>query len=74
MHYEQKNYPIEIKIYYGRKTLEDGITQLTKYMDGLGKATGWLVIFDLTPKKPWTKKIYWKTIEKEEKTIHVVGA
>jgi hypothetical protein len=43
-------------------------------MDTFGAKEGWLVIFDRSPKKPWSKKITWST-EKVAggRIIHVVG-
>lgn len=68
-----KQYPIEIKINYGPKTIPDGLAQLADYMDSLGQKTGWLVIFDRDKAKPWEKKIFWKTETSPKITIHTVG-
>ncbi|MGJ0606135.1 ATP-binding protein [Cylindrospermopsis raciborskii] len=45
---------IEIKMWRERKSdpLIKGLTQLDKYLDGLGLDTGWLVIFDRRPGLP----------------------
>jgi len=71
--YKNFKYPVEMKIWYSQKTKPQGITQLANYMDTLGENTGWLVIFDRRTSKSWKDKIYWKTEEVENKTIHVVG-
>jgi hypothetical protein len=74
-----QNYPIEIKR-TGEQSLEtvlnEGLKQLSGYMNICGSKTGWLVIFD-QHKTPidWDKKLYWNinTTFKEGYTIHVVG-
>ncbi|OBU77258.1 ATP-binding protein [Cylindrospermopsis raciborskii] len=45
---------IELKLWRERKSdpLIKGLTQLDKYLDGLGLDTGWLVIFDRRPGLP----------------------
>ncbi len=72
--YEKNRYPIELKLHYGRKTLPEGLKQLSEYMDITNTTEGWLVIFDRRKRKSWKEKLYWKTKKVEGKTIHVVGA
>ena len=74
VHYGKNKYPIEIKLHYGKKTIPEGLEQLAGYMDTVGENTGWLVVFDRRKGAAWKEKIYWKTEEKGEHTIHVVGA
>ena len=71
--YGNNKYPVEIKINYGPKTIPDGLTQLSEYMDKLGETTGWLTVFDRDEDKPWDDKIFWKTETTGNKTLHVVG-
>ena len=68
-----RNYPIEIKLHYGPKTLPEGLAQLSEYMDTLGTRRGWLVIFDRRPEVAWDEKISWceETLAGHE--IAVVG-
>lgn len=73
VHYHNKQYPIEIKIHYHHKTVPEGLVQLDGYMDTLGEKTGWLVVFDRRKNQTWDDKIYWKTVQQDDKTIHVVG-
>ncbi len=51
-------YPVEVKLDYGPKTIPEGVAQLAEYMDKLGCAAGWLVIFDRAPGKSWDDKIF----------------
>jgi hypothetical protein len=72
--YEDKKYPIEIKIRYGEKTLPDGLTQLARYMDIYGEKRGWLCIFDRRTEISWEEKIYIKSHSADnDKTITIVG-
>jgi hypothetical protein len=71
--YQDRRYPIEIKIRYTPKTRQEGIKQLSGYMDTLGCNEGWLVIFDRRKKPSWKSRLFWKTEKTEEKQIHVVG-
>jgi hypothetical protein len=61
--WENQKYPIELKIYKGVKTTKDSIEQILKYMEETGSKEGWVVIFDRTPKKSWSKKLYIKEVK-----------
>mgnify|MGYP001596429303 CR=1 FL=1 len=71
--YGSNQYPLEIIINYGEKTIPEGMQQLSDYMDKLGEPTGWLVVFDRDKSKTWQEKIFWKTKKQNNQTIHVVG-
>lgn len=71
--YQEVKYPIELKLRYGEKTYQEGKEQVADYMDKLGCIEAWLIVFDRRKKTPWSQKIFWKTEEMEEKTIHIVG-
>ncbi len=73
LHYENRKYPVEIKIRRDAKTLEQGRKQLAAYMDTLGCDEGWLVIFDRRKKTSWKNRLFWKTGKLENRTIHAVG-
>ena len=73
VHYKEKRYPIEIKIFRGQKTIEQGIEQTFQYMNSLNCTDGWLVVFDRNQEKPWDEKIYQKTEELDRKMIHIFG-
>ncbi|MGE0082865.1 MAG: AAA-like domain-containing protein [Desulfococcaceae bacterium] len=73
IHYENQRYPVEIKIRRDKNTLEEGKKQLSGYMDTLGCAEGWLVMFDRRKKTPWKTKLFWKTSAYEHRTVHAVG-
>jgi len=71
----EHRYPLEMKVRDPRRSDPEpsGIEQLSDYMDGCGAREGWLVIFDRRPDIPWDARIGWKTVEREGRTIHVVG-
>ncbi len=71
--YKGKKYPVELKIDRGKQTIEKGIEQTLGYMDKLGCAEGWLVIFDRSLEKNWDEKIYRKMEKIERKTVYVFG-
>ena len=71
--YDQKKYPIELKIRYSEPVVQDGFSQLSHYMTTLGENTGWLVVFDRRKTKTWDEKIFWETENREGKIIHHVG-
>jgi hypothetical protein len=46
LHYQEVNYPIELKLRYGEKSYSKGKQQLADYMDKLDCSEGWLIVFD----------------------------
>jgi hypothetical protein len=71
--YERERYPIELKIRYNEKTLEQGLEQIARYMDACGCTEGWLAIFDRRPELKWDDKIYMRKELTDGKTITVIG-
>jgi hypothetical protein len=72
--YENRKYPVELKIHRGEKTLPKGLEQIQQYMDTFGSAEGWLIIFDQRVKISWDEKIYMKKEVINGKTVTIVGA
>jgi hypothetical protein len=73
IYYQNRRYPIEIKIRQGPKTYDEGKKQLSDYMDTLGCDKGWLVVFDRRKKQSWKSKLFWKTGKTDNKEIYIVG-
>ena len=71
--YEGEKYPIELKIRRGEKTLQEGLEQLSEYMDIFGSNEGWLLIFDRNPEVSWDEKIYYQQEIVGGKIINVFG-
>jgi hypothetical protein len=74
VHMGPHRYPVELKLHYNAKTEAEGVEKLSAYMDACGATEGWLVIFDRRPRRPWKQRIFWRTVERDGRTIHVVGA
>jgi len=73
VHYQGGRYPIELKIRYSEQTYAQGQDQLAEYLDTLGCDQGWLLVFDRRPNVAWDEKIFWRTTQRDGKTIHIVG-
>ena len=71
--YNDKKYPIELKIRRNEKTVTEGIDQTLRYMDTFGCSEGWLVVFDRRPNIKWEEKIFMKKEKVDGKTITIVG-
>jgi len=71
--YNDKKYPIELKINRGKQSIEKGIEQTLRYMNTLGCTEGWLVLFDRDKEKPWDERIYQKTEINNGKTVNIFG-
>jgi Holliday junction resolvase len=72
--YENLKYPIELKLRYGKKYLEEGLEQTARYMDVHDCKEGWMVVFDRRKTIKWEKKLYMKKETVDGKTVTVVGA
>jgi type II secretory pathway predicted ATPase ExeA len=72
--YNNQKYPIELKIRYGDKYVEEGLEKTAGYMDTLGCNEGWMVVFDRRTTVKWEDKIYTKKETVNGKTITVIGA
>jgi hypothetical protein len=71
--YEERKYPIELKIWRGEKSLQEGLEQTARYVDTYGCTEGWLAIFNRDTDAKWEDKIYMKKETVVGKTITVVG-
>jgi hypothetical protein len=71
--YAGGRYPVEIKVRRDTQTYAEGAAQLADYMDRLGCAEGWLVVFDQRKAVSWRKKLFWRAQTVGGKTIHIVG-
>jgi hypothetical protein len=71
--YEGQKYPIELKLYRGKKSVENGLEQTARYVDIYGCSEGWLVVFDRRDKIRWNSKIFMKKKKVNGKTITIVG-
>ncbi|MDR2626809.1 MAG: hypothetical protein LBC40_02110, partial [Dysgonamonadaceae bacterium] len=61
-------------IRYGNKYMEEGLTQIARYMDLHCCNEGWMVVFDRRKTVKWQDKLYFKKETVDGKTLTVVGA
>ncbi|MCK4620482.1 MAG: hypothetical protein KAT52_11095, partial [Desulfobacterales bacterium] len=66
---------LELKILYNslERTIKDGLSQTSNYMDKCGTDEGHLVIFDRSKEKIWDEKIFQKEEMYRQKKIKVWG-
>ena len=65
--------PIELKLHHDTYIREEGLRQLSRYMDKLGQPRGHLIIFEKLPSTelPWEKRIRRETEQVEGREIEV---
>ncbi len=73
LHYQGKDYPIELKIRYSEETYAEGKKQLLSYMDKLACTEGWLVVFDRRKQVSWEDKLFHREEHLKSHTIHLIG-
>jgi hypothetical protein len=67
-------YVLALKLWRGERTLRQGIEQLARYLQRLGKQEGYLVLFDRVSGRPWEEKLYEQECEGPQgQRIHVFG-
>ncbi|MDR2344515.1 MAG: hypothetical protein LBE18_00460, partial [Planctomycetaceae bacterium] len=73
LEYNDKRYPIELKIRYNEQYVEKGLEQIARYMDICNCKEGWYAVFDKRKTIDWDNKIYTKKKKINDKTITIVG-
>ncbi|HLP48384.1 MAG TPA: hypothetical protein VK469_20760 [Candidatus Kapabacteria bacterium] len=63
---------VELKIKRGEQSIEKAKLQLSNYLDRLGLAEGYLVIFD-PGEGTWEEKLYYRETVFNDKKIIMVG-
>jgi len=53
---------------------EEGIDQLCGYLDQLGLAEGWMIVFDQRPGRTWEQRLWREEVRREGRDLHLVGA
>jgi hypothetical protein len=71
--YGLQKYPIELKILRDKKSVPEGLVQLSKYMDKCGVKEGWLVVFDREAGRNWDEKLYAREVDETGRKITVFG-
>jgi hypothetical protein len=71
--YEDRTYPIEIKLWKGEASYKNGLEQTVQYIDVFGHKEGWLLVVDQRKGLSWDEKIYRKQEVVNGTVIHVFG-
>ncbi len=71
--FREQRYPIELKLWRGEKTYQEGLEQTARYIDSLGCSEGWLVVFDRRGELDWDTKLFTCKETSGNKTITIVG-
>ena len=65
-------YAVEVKLkYLYEKNREKAYDQVCRYMDHLGVAEGWLVVFDPDLTGDWDSKLSHEDVARDGKTVHL---
>jgi hypothetical protein len=68
-----QRHAIEVKLRRDSETEADALDQIARYLDHLGLAEGWLVLFDLRSTLSWPERLTTRAIEHQHKLVHVIG-
>ena len=75
--YGPERFVLEIKRVRDRDSLESvrekGAAQLSRYLDTVGLAEGWLVIFDPRPGRTWADRLWQEDLERDGKVLRLRG-
>ena len=71
--WKDERHAIEVKLRRDTETEEEALEQLAGYLDRLGLAEGWLVMFDMREKPTWQERLFMRDVVHEGKTIRIVG-
>ena len=64
---------VEVKLRRDTETGDEALEQVVRYLDHLGLAEGWLVLFDLRATTEWDTRLSTRTETVGARRIHVVG-
>jgi hypothetical protein len=68
-----ERHAIEVKLRRDTETQKRALAQVARYLDSLGLAEGWLVLFDLRARRSWKQRLTSKTVKAAGKRIRVIG-
>jgi type II secretory pathway predicted ATPase ExeA len=71
--WKQERHAIEVKLRRDTTTEERALEQVTRYLDRLGLAEGWLVMFDLRSGVTWDERVFLREVEHAGKRVRLVG-
>jgi hypothetical protein len=68
-----ERHAIEVKLRRDTETESRAFDQVVRYLDQLGLAEGWLVMFDLRKERTWEERLFIREVEHRGKKIRLVG-
>jgi hypothetical protein len=68
-----ERHAIEVKLRRDTQTEERALAQVARYLDAVGLAEGWLVMFDLRSGRSWDERLTTETVEVGDRKVHLVG-
>jgi hypothetical protein len=71
--WKDERHAIEVKLRRDTQTEADALDQVVRYLDSLGLAQGWLVLFDLRKELAWGEKLFVREVEHRGKAVQIVG-
>ena len=72
--WRQWRYVLELKIRYGEHSQQEGIEQLSGYLDRLGEREGYLLLFDRRKDTRWADKLFEAEASSGgEQKVHILG-
>ncbi len=77
--YGGERFVVEVKRVFpggmaAKRVTERGVKQLAGYLETLGEAEGWLIVFDQRPGRRWSDRLWRETRVVDERTLHLLGA
>ncbi len=74
VNFNNKTYVLELKLKYDKYTIEEGKTQLNRYLDTLNQTEGWLMVFETkkSSELSWEDRIKWTETDFEGKKITII--
>ena len=73
VHWKGERHAIEVKLRRDKRTEERALGQLAGYLERSGLPEGWLVLFDLRKKPRWEDKLFVREVQRDGKTLRVLG-
>jgi hypothetical protein len=64
---------VETKLRRDTETEDEAHEQVVRYLDSLGIAEGWLVLFDQRSSAPWSERLFQRDRAVGGRVVHVIG-
>ncbi|KJJ86100.1 ATPase domain protein, prokaryote domain protein [Candidatus Omnitrophus magneticus] len=69
-----ETFVLELKLKRDSDSKEDGLDQISRYLDTLGMTKGYLILFEIKPSSiiPWETRVKWEDVTHQNKKITIV--